>query len=275
VIFAADGAARCARAGYWAAFSTTQMIVPVEWFGNLQRLAFLLSAAPIWLLACYGLWRWPRRSRVLLACWVVGPWLLMAAAAVAQRYPFAMQRMVVYTAPALMIALASGLVRACRACSAVLLGRHGPGMVAGVLVLFLPALYARNVPQHGLYWPCHDYPSLLASLNRQRRPREPVWATQDTAPAMRYYAGDALQPAFIYPTAAGSLPDPNFDPRKSMYRHFKWPGQYWIITTDRPEEHRTELLTWLDQQGFRIEIVGQFGTPGCFHVPQLLRVFRP
>jgi hypothetical protein len=264
-----------ARAGYFAGFSTTQMLLPVEWFGTLDRLSYVIVGAAIWGLAVYGLWSWPRRSRALLACWTIGPWLLMAAAAVAQHYPFAMQRMVIYTAPALMITLAAGVIRASRACSAVLLGRHGPGMVAGALILFLPALYVRNVPLYGSYWSYHDYPSLLAALNHQRQPGEPVWVTQDAAPAVRYYSGDGLRPAFIYPTAAGSLPDPSFDQREAMWREFRWPGRYWLITTDRTEEHRTELMAWLRREGFRLEMAGRFGASSCFNAPQLYRVWRP
>jgi hypothetical protein len=202
-----------ARAGYWAAFSTTQMIVPIEWFTDVHSLCLLLSAAPVWMLACYGVWRWPRRSRVPMACWTFGPWVLMAAAAVAHRYPFVMQRMVIYTAPPLLIGFAAGTVNVIRLCSAVVFGRHGPGLVAGALIGFLPALYVWNVPCHGRFWWCDDYPALLAALEQRRRPGEPVWVTQEASSPARYYAGARFQPE-AYRTS-GSISGQRCTPRST------------------------------------------------------------
>lgn len=177
------------RAVCLAAFGTTHMLVPVIWFASFDNLVFLLTAAPIWALAAVGLCRWPRRYRVPVACFVIGPWLLMLAAAFVHRYPFTMQRLVVFTAPALLMAVAAGLVTAGRACAGVLTGRRGAGMVSAAVIAFVPALYIWQVAWQGRYWSHDDYPRLLSVLKEQRRFNEPVWVTAKAAPPVRYYAG--------------------------------------------------------------------------------------
>jgi hypothetical protein len=262
-----------ARACYWWALASTQMLVPAEWFGGLSKLVFLFTAVPIWVLAGIGLWRWPRRSRLPMACWTFGPWVLMAAAAIAHRYPFVMQRMIIYTAPPLIIATAAGVVCVLRACSGVFVGRRGPGMIAGALAAFLPALYVWNVPCYGCYWWCDDYPALLATLDRERLPGEALWVTQEAATPVRYYAGDRLRPGFAFPTVAGSLADLNFDQRPAMRTILSGPGPFWIITTTNVEPHQTEVLRWLAAQGFKLRLLGEFGNRP-WDTPQLYRASR-
>ncbi len=263
-----------ARAVFMAAFGTTHMLVPPIWFVSFDSLIVVFAAAPIWALAGIGLWRWPRRYRVPAACFVIGPWLLMIAAAFGHHYPFTMQRLLVFTAPALLIAVGAGLVVASRACVGVLTERRGAGMVSAAVIAFLPALYVWQVAWQGRYWSHDDYPRLLSTLEQQRRPGEPVWVTEKSAPPVRYYAGNKLQPALVYPTVAGSLPDPEFDQRQAMKRIFSGPGRYWIITTANPEEQTTELFRWLRTQGFKSDLVGEFGSRHWWEAPQLYRLTR-
>lgn len=262
------------RAVCLAAFGTTHMLVPVIWFASFDNLVFLLTAAPIWALAAVGLCRWPRRYRVPVACYVIGPWVLMLVAAAAHRYPFTMQRLLVFTAPALLMAVAAGLVTAGRACAGVLTGRRGAGMVSAAVIAFVPALYIWQVAWQGRHWSHDDYPRLLSVLKEQRRFNEPVWVTAKAAPPVRYYAGKDLQLALLYPTVAGSLPDSDFDQRQAMNRIFSAPGRYWIITTANPEDDTTELFHWLRARGFKPQLIGEFGSSYWWEAPQLYRLTR-
>ena len=218
-----------------------------------------------------------RRSRAALVTWTVGPWVLMALAAIAHRYPFGMPRMVVFAAPPLLLAVSAGCVNVGRWLSAVFVGRHAPGMVAGALLGFLPALYAVNVPLHGRYWPWHEYPAVLERFARLRAPGEMVIVTLNVVPSVRYYAGPQLAGVVYVSTCAGSLPSPDFDHDREIQAAVHRAGpRLWILTTDQVIDGRRQfLLGWLRKQGCTLELLDGRTGAEYFGGPQLFKVTKP
>jgi hypothetical protein len=264
------------RAGAYGAASTTMMLVPTHW----TRYAVVLGglAAAMWGLVLVGLRAWPRRGRAELACWTVLPWLLLIGAAVARRYPFGAPRMMAFLAPPMMLALAAGMVGLCRIGSLIFASRAGPGMIAGLLLTLLPAIYVIRVPLHQCYWVMHDFPGLLRVLARERRDNEKVVVASGAVGAVRFYADRDSGFAYV-PLAAGACLSSHYDVDAFVRDAFRTAGsRWWLLTTsdEREPVHRS-LFDFGRQHGYQVDrIAGGDGAldPLC-HVAQLYRVERP
>ncbi len=269
-----------ARAGYYMATCNTMMILPLEWIGPMDqpgpKLLYCTSGLVLWLMAAVGLWRWPRRGRLDMVCWVVGPWLTAVLAATAHQCPFGAARMMVCYTPPLLIAFAAGCFHLARWVSIIALGRGGPGMVLGVLIVMVPVSYVTNVPARGSYHRWHDYPKLLEVLAEQREVGELVLVTLSAAPATRYYAGDRFEPIEYAPTAAGTLRRPGFDYERFMQIKVNSAGhRCWLVTTSETGyRDRKKLLQWLGQQGYELDLAHSGAPGGIYGAPQLFAVTR-
>ncbi len=249
------------RAAAYAAITSTMLLAPHEWFGDYATLG--LAATSVWVIAVVGVLTWPRRWRTEFACWVFVPWGLMLVAAMCQRYPFGMPRMMVFWAPPMILAFAAGLVNLCRACSLVVRRSGGPGMVTGFAMALAPVAYMVRVPLEDRYWVSHDFPALLVQLESRRWPEERVLVTVNAVPCVRYYAR-GHDGAFIYfPIAAGTLPIPQYDYDAFIRRTISRMGwRWWLLTTTEVDDPlRDALFRAINRHGYQSELVGERGGP--------------
>ena len=253
------------RAVSFAAISTVQLFFPQDWFVPYRPASegiFLCGvAALIWVLALLGLRTWPRRSRLEMTCWVLGPWLAMLGAALLQRYPFAVTRMMPFWAVPMMLAVAAALATLCREVSTLAVRRGAPALVSAMFLGVLPAIYVIRVPTESRYTPVHDFPHLLEVLERGRRPGELVLADVTAVPSVRYYAPDLAPPVVYASVAAGVVPlggqdDPTLLPNAARRAGRRW----WLLTTNAPRWKRyQDLRTIVEEHGYAVEVAARGG----------------
>lgn len=257
------------RAGGYAALASGMTLVPPEWFpirnwmaGSQLGVWMAAPALVVWGLALIGLATWPRKGRLELAVWTLLPWLLMLLGAVAHRYPFGVTRMMVVLMPPLLLAVAAGLIHLCRIFSERFLKRGGPGMVAGLLCTFVPAVYVVNVPLHHSYWFCQDFSALVHTLESRRKPGEAVLVTVNAVPCVRYYAGRSGATFHYHPVTAGTLPLPGFDYDALNRETVRAVGsRCWVLATSEPNERqRVSLEKALRDAGYELRVEAE--SPG-------------
>lgn len=262
------------RAGAYAAWSSGMLFLPQLWVSGLAWAG--LAAAVVWALALLGLLTWPRSGRIEMLCWVLGPWLLMLAAAIARRYPFAAPRMMAFAAAPTILAVVMGLVRVCRGCSIVVTGRGGPGLFAAVILTLLPAIYMIRVPIGHRYAPNHGFPALLRTLEHERRPGELAVVTMNAVPSVQYYAPSIAEPVVFVPVAAGVTPVPDFDYSSLVAGIVSRAGpRCWMVSIDEPTDTiRQDLLRALQASGYSVRVAAQAGTNDSYGMAELLSAAR-
>jgi hypothetical protein len=223
------------RAGGYAVSTTHMYLLPAEWCIPVLDAAgatvLLASAVGMWLLIVVGVLAWPRQGRIELCAWVFGPWLLMLAAALAQRYPFAYPRMMLGSAPPALVASVAGAIVLARAVCRVLSGRGAPALIAGMFVGLLP-LHVIQEPLGDRYGVHHDFRSALHTLDQQRRPGEAVLVTLEAVPCVRYYAPQLSPPVFAVPTSIGTIPERGTDYVGFMKQSAQRAGRrFWLLAT--------------------------------------------
>lgn len=262
------------RAGSYAAMSSSMLFLPYEWVTDHRWI--LPIATVIWLLALVGLVFWPRTGRAEMACWVLIPWLLMIAAAVIHRYPFAVPRMMVFWALPMILASAAGLVQVFRACSIVLRGNGRAGMLFGLALPLIPAVYVVNIPLHHSYWIVHGFPDVLEELDRRRFKNEKVLVCVEAVPCVRYYAGGADE-TFVYPpTTAGTLTVPGYDYVELARRFIETAGPtWWLLAVNRSTDKVWKAVSEMSgTYGYELRLVAESGSPTIDGPAQLFQVTR-
>jgi len=263
------------RAGAYGVVSTALVLVPVDWTyaQDREEILSLLSvlAAGVWLCILVGLWAWPGRGRRLLLCWILGAWALLLLAAVVRRYPFGAARMMVFTAPPMMLAAAAGWIRICRAC-ALVSGRSSIGMVAGLL---LSCLLVAGLPLRANNCAYGDVPAVLTVLQKEHRTGEPVLVSLDAAPAARYYLkrmnGQSLSPLFIPPIEAGTCRLPGHDYAGDVAGALNVASsRCWVVMATRQCETKDQLIWAIARsRGYRWKTIMIAGRAGNYGMAQL------
>jgi hypothetical protein len=255
-----------ARAASSAATSSMALILPPTWLlsagAGTRTLGVGIVALLVWFVALLGLAAWPRRSRVEMAGWVLGPWLAMLGAALAQQYPFGVARMVQFWAAPMILAVSAGLLYLWRGVYLLVVGRAGPALVPGMFLGLVPALYVIGVPLEHRYYPVQDAPALLRTLEEQRGPDELVLVHLLAVPPVRYYRPDLPPPVVYTPIAAGFVRVVGHD-YAALTRHTaRRAGQRWyVLTANAPatRDHYRRMLDVIGQEGYAVELVARGG----------------
>ena len=182
--------------------------------------------------------------------------------------------MMSFCAPPLLIAVAAGCTHLCRWASIAFVGRGAPGIVIGVLVAFIPAIFAVDIPVRHRYCRWHDYPLVLSALQQRRKPTDELLITLNAVPSVRYYAGESFEPAVYVPTAAGTVTVPDFDYLGLMQATIRRAEKRcWLLTTsDRRGGSVNSLFRWLDREGYTVRLVAAGEHTYVYDVPQLFAV---
>lgn len=259
-----DGQSWFHIAGY-AAATTFTMFLPGDWCLPARTeqdfLVLALVVAVVWLLALLGVATWPRSGRVELACWVLGPWLIMFAAALARWYPFALPRMMQFCVPPMTLALTAGVLAVGRGASHLVVGRGAPAMLAIVLLGVLPGPYVLRQALTQCYGVFQDFPAALRALGEQRRPGELVFVDVTAAPCVRYYAPDLAPPVIAVPTAGGTLCATGVDEREVARKCATRGGRrFWVLYVGEPRGNlRCPSLDVIRKGGYRLEVRASCG----------------
>lgn len=227
----------------WLCQSTFLLFVPGQWLPDADRQA--MGGVVLWLVALCAVWTWPGRGRLGIGLWLFGPLVLMLVAALLERYPFGPVRFILLIAPPLTLSLVVATARVLRTISITLVGHGRPGLILVMLLSFMPLLYVSNVPRQHAYWMYHDYPRMLEALRAERRPGELVVIALDAVPGVRYYANDDELDEFVFvPTAAGTLPVPDYDYDAFIWDVMRRSGtRWWLVSLDyRRNEHTARSL---------------------------------
>jgi hypothetical protein len=268
-------------AAYYTCASTAVVLFPADWELGMpmveRAMWFGLIAAGVWAVAVIGVWSWPGRGRREMVCWLIGPWVLLLIAGVAQRYPFAQPRMMAFCAGPITIAFAAGLVRIVRGCSLVVLKRGGPGMLLGAALTLVPAVYMINVPMRHSYSTYHDFPTVIDVLKREHSAGELVVVTHMAAPSVRYYVDESIGPIAYMVNQAGSLADPGRDEDAWATDAIQRAGRrWWVLTLSMwPDAGFDKLQQQAERKGYEMHIVADAEGAALNGVPQLIRVTRP
>jgi hypothetical protein len=267
------------RAGAYGALGTSLMIFPLhEWsvliFPFTKLPLYLLAGivgVGIWSLALFGLRGWPRKSRLEMACWVIGPWVLSLAAAVVQKYPFGPHRMMVFLATPLVLAVATGLVGLCRSWCIWITGRSGLGIVVALVMVLLPVFYMVGVPMENKCWVQHDFPAALGVLKEHRKSGELVYVGLDAVHSVRYYAGELGREFTFMPSSAGTLGVPHYDYDELSRDILRRAGRrLWLLTTSLKTDLKVQRFICIaQQQGYKIQLVAEAGGQKIYGVAQL------
>jgi hypothetical protein len=248
------------RAGACFCFTSSAFLIP-QYLGALSDaplVTIVLVTAMIWVVAAIGLAKWVRESRAEMCLYVLGPWLLLLAAALAGKYPFCSTRMMVMWAAPLMIAMGAGLVHLGRAISVLVFGRGGAGIILAVVLSLLPVAHlCVRQRQHSV---CvhHDFPDLLNRLRQQRRAGEPVMVTLTAAPAVLYYTAGESIPIKAMPSTAGTCLIPGYPYRELIEEKVRSAGdRLWILTTTCRDTTDSELRRVLADHKYEVSLVGE------------------
>jgi len=267
------------RAGAYAALSTAITVFPVDVLvthvQGYEGIALIaIVAAIVWLAVLIGLFGWPGRGRWAMACWIFLPWLMLLSASIAHYYPFAQARMMVCVVVSIVPTLALGVTRIARECSLVLTGRGRPGLVAGLILACVPAIYMIHVPTQPERSAYQDFPTVLEVLRHERQPGELVAVTLLAVPCVRYYADNLCEPMVYMPTTAGTLPLANFDSKMWAVETVQRAGsRWWILANGNPgDRHRQYLLQTAQQHGYQFKVVAEAGVQSDYGLAQLIRV---
>ncbi len=265
------------RAAGRLAKSTFAIFIPFQWINTweppFQNVAYAAVAGVCGLLAAIGLWRWAGRGELDFLGWLLGTWLLILAAAIAQRYPFAQPRMTMFCAVALIPAMAVGLVRLGQALSVAVARRGAPGIVVAILVALLPATWMLNLPLRNQYLIHHDFPAVLEDLRARSKPGEPVLVTIMAGPNVHFYCRAQCDDYTFMPYVAGCLADHEFD-YEAQARSLvaPRPTRLWIVGLQRPDFPQTRsTYETLQQSGYRISIVAEHGLEQGYSIATLRR----
>ena len=183
--------------------------------------------------------------------------------------------MVVVTIPVVLL-VGAGWVNLWRMGSMVVLGRGGPGMAAGLLFTLAPVIYMIGVPLHHKYFVHYDFPSLLRTLEHQRRAGETVIVSVDAVPCVRYYAPEADASFLLPPMSSGTGLAPGYDFYAAVRRVLHNSGdRCWLISTSSftNTSHR-KLIRIFTQAGYDVRVVAEAGTDGHYGLSQLLLATR-
>jgi hypothetical protein len=247
-------------AGYMAA-SSHAIFLPGDWWLPVKTerdlFCLSLSAASVWLLTLIGLVAWPCRGRLELCCWVVGPWVTMLAAGLAHRYPFAVPRMMQFSAPSIALAASVGVALLARGVSHLVCGRGAPALIGLMFLGALPAAWAFRQASMHRYWVHHDFPAALRILQEQRRSGEPVFVDLSAAPCVQYYGSDLAPPVIAVPTAGGTFCPLQVNPLDLARRCASLAGQrFWILYSDEAHgELQSPTLEVIRKCGYTIKMV--------------------
>ncbi len=252
--------------GHFAS-GTFMLLFPASWFLPVayewQLLLLVAGAAGLWLLALIGVLAWVRGGRLELAAWLFGPLLLLAAAAFLRKYPFGIERMMLFWAPPMILAVTAGVTALWRGAWGLLARRGGPALATAPLLGAVIAPLAWLHASDHRYWAMHDFPAVLATLEDRRSADEPVFVELTAAPCVRYYAPQLPPPVTWTPTVAGTVAPLGTDRRELLRQTVRrGPRRIWVLCTD---EHASdpvrELSEVLAAAGYAIEVVDRVGPP--------------
>ncbi len=259
-----------ARACLYAALAAVGLFFPLEWFlpifGGAELVVLAATASVIWLLALLGLWTWPRRGRIELAAWLIGPYLAMLGAALLAVYPFGVPRMTQFWAPPMIVAVAAGLTRLGRAACLVVIRQGRPALLGAALLGALPVALVIREPMYHCYHFYHDFPKVLVTLERKRAPGEFVLVELCAVPCVRYYA-PSLQPPVLYaPTAGGVAPKVGENFLGQTSRAARWAGpRFWVLRTYQPAVGNPRPLEEvIEREGYKLTVVDRGGLEGLY-----------
>ncbi|MHC4986175.1 MAG: glycosyltransferase family 39 protein, partial [Planctomycetota bacterium] len=219
------------RGGGRAVAAVVYMFVPPTNMTD-RKAVFLLMGLPFVALVVLGLAFWPRRTRRILVVWQGLPWLLMLAATLLKLYPFCVPRMMCWSVPMIVLAGSMGVVAAVRFVVLLFSSRGALSLVIALVVCCIPAVLARGIWTREDQWIHHDFPRVLAELQRERQPGEPVLVSLFASPCVRFYAR-GRDADFVYtPTVSGTEMLPGFDRRQMIEQVLATsPQRAWLLDT--------------------------------------------
>lgn len=259
-----------ARACFYAALAAVGLFFPLEWFlpifGGAELAVLAAAASAIWLLALLGLGTWPRRGRLELAAWLLGPYLAMLGAALFALYPFGVPRMTQFWAPPMIVVVAAGLARLGRAACLVVLRQGRPALLGAALLGVLPVALIIREPVCHCYHFYHDFPKMLATLERKRAPGEFVLVELGAVPCVRYYAPNLRPPVLYAPIAAGVAPKVGENFLGEAAKAARWAGpRFWVLRTYQPAVGDPRPLEEvIEREGYKLTVVDRGGLEGPY-----------
>lgn len=233
------------RAGAYGMHTSAMLILPdvIGMDPSEMHPAVLALGIGVWLLALAGLWAWPARTRWAMAFWTVGPWLVMYAAAVAQRYPFGMPRMMSIVAPGTLLAAAAGAAAAFRWLTLTVAGRPAVGLALALAAAMVPMVRLSDLPSNRRYWIRHDFPAVLNELQARRQSDEPVLVDVTATPVVRYYWAGRDEDFDYVETSGGTLVPLNFDYERFLEPILaRNPRKIWLLTSSHEKPELSECL---------------------------------
>lgn len=259
-----------ARAAVYGLLSSAALLVP---FSRHTSNIFVGPAlgAVIWIVVLFGLKVWQRESRIEFACLTIGPWLLLLAAALAQKYPFGAVRMMVFVAPPMAAASAMALANLCCSLSSKLGGKPENAYIAAFILAALPAVYIVNIPTRLSYWVNHDFRQVLDVLRQERKGGETVIVALDAVQPVRFYSRGQNVGFEYVPCIGGTRPVPGYDYNYLTYELLKNAGQKWWLLTTTFETDPTRQAIFENAQKWRyhLELIKQAGGDRIFGQAQL------
>lgn len=267
-------ASSIARAAVHMVSDGTRVLLPYyRWVD--ERLISTCIGAMIWLMIAFGLWGWPRRTRVFAAIWVFVPWLATAVAASMHRYPFAQERMLVFIALPMCLAFGMGIVTTVRYISDLGLPWRMP-TPATVALSLLPVVYLASLPIANSYWVDHDFPTVLAAFQKQRAAGEPALVTVDAAEPARFYMRGSDSELVYEPRSNGTRPLLGYDyPGFARDAVARCGSRFWILSMGvGGQSQRPLFVDEAKRQGYRVELVSESGASNGTGCAQLFLASR-
>jgi len=261
-----------ARAGAYAAITSIRLILPFSAY--LARYVWIgILAVIVWIVILIGLYSWPRKGRLAIACWVLGPWLLMMIAAMAQLYPFGVMRMMAFWAGPPVLAFTLGMISIFRFFCRALGTPSGYGIGAGLILSLVPIVYMVNIPLAQRYWVCHDFPAVLRVLEERRQGGEMVLVAFGAVPSVRFYAGKAGESFRYVPTVAGAIIPLDFKPDQFVDQALQRPSKRWWVITTSDDPGRLPYL--IRKLGYDVRLIIEAGGDREYALAQLFAVTKP
>lgn len=253
-----------ARAAGYGAATVVTMFLPFFEFLSIGKIGTVLVASIFGLFVLMGLWRWPIKSRNEMVLWTVAPWILLLAAAIAQRYPFGATRMMCFCAVTVIPAFVMGLLRVCRKLSRLVLGSPRAGFWAAFAVVVLPVFYMVRMPLTQEYWVTHDFRKVTKVLKEKLLRDEAVVVTAFANYPVKFYS-HGWGEDFYYAPCANSRPVPGYD-YAGFARKFleKDNDKWWLLTLNyalnrEPDIPRKYLIKQGTALGYNFELITEGG----------------
>jgi len=245
-------------AGYMLSDGSIMVVPYYRWIWPFTNSAIV--GALVWLLILFGLWTWPRRTRMLMVIWIFGIWGGVALAAIARQYPFGAVRMLVFMAPPMTCAMAMGILGFLR-----YLPTSGisPSVFtrATLIASFLPVLYLVWLPIGNDYWVNQDFKAALGALGERRAPNEHVFVSLDAVQSVRFYARGKDAGFDYVPVTNGTRPVPNYDYQDLARRVIAdYDDRCWMLTIGRTSEQSWQsFITEARKRGYTSTLVCEEG----------------